>query len=189
VIATSSTSVAYDLIFVVHIMAAVATVIVFVAMRFSALAVARGADAPTQALTLSPTRRNWAARLLHVLPITGFIMSSSGGSSVTLGHAWIIVGLVCYLAAAGHLEARTLPEERALSQTIARNGVAPPQSGMKTGSLGRCAVDVGGYRLSCRCSSSTNSERPKRCPLRRARPTIKGPNFPKRSVVAANMEA
>jgi hypothetical protein len=130
VIATSSTSVAYDLIFVVHIMAAVATVIVFVTMRFSALAVARGADAPTQASRF-PTRRNWAARLLHVLPITGFIMSSSGGSSVTLGHAWIIVGLVCYFAAAGHLEARTLPEERALSQTIARNGVASPQAGAK----------------------------------------------------------
>jgi hypothetical protein len=130
VIATSSTSVAYDLIFVVHIMAAVATMIVFVAMRFSALAVARGADAATQALRFPP-RRNWAARLLHVMPVTGFIMSFSGGNSVTPGHAWIIVGLLCYLAAAGHLEARTLPEERALSQTIARDGVAPPQSGMK----------------------------------------------------------
>jgi hypothetical protein len=130
VIATSSTSVTYDLIFVVHIMAAVATIIVFVAMRFSALAVGRGADAATQALRF-PARRNWAARLLHVMPVTGFIMTFSGGSSVTLGHAWIIVGLVCYLAAAGHLEARTLPEERALSHTIARHGVASPQAGMK----------------------------------------------------------
>jgi hypothetical protein len=130
VIATSSTSVAYDLIFVVHIMAAVATIIVYVAMRFSALAVARGADAATQALRF-PSRRNWAARLIHVLPLTGFIMSFSGGSSVTPGHAWIIVGLVCYLAAAGHLEARTLPEERALSHTIARDGVASPHAGIK----------------------------------------------------------
>ena len=129
-IATSSTSVAYDLVFVVHIMAAVATLIVFVAMRFSALAVARGGDAATQASRF-PSRPNWAARLLHVMPVTGLIMSFSGGSSVTLGHAWIIVGLVCYLAAAGHLEARTLPEERALSHTIARDGVASPQAGMK----------------------------------------------------------
>ncbi|MCU1363142.1 MAG: hypothetical protein JWM55_970 [Acidimicrobiaceae bacterium] len=129
-IATSSTSVTYDIIFVVHIMAAVATIIVFVAMRFSALAVARGADAATQASRF-PSRRNWAARVLHVMPVTGFIMSSSGGSSVTLGHAWIIVGLLCYLAAAGHLEAKTLPEERTLSQTIARDGVAPPRAGTK----------------------------------------------------------
>jgi uncharacterized membrane protein len=130
VIATSSTSVTYDVIFVVHIMAAVATIIVFVSMRFSALAVARGADAATQASRF-PSRRNWAARVLHVMPVTGFIMSSSGGSSVTPGHAWIIVGLLCYLAAAGHLEAKTLPEERTLSQTIARDGVAPPRAGMK----------------------------------------------------------
>lgn len=129
-IATSSTSITYDLVFVAHIMAAVATIIVFVTMRFSALAVARGVDAATQASRF-PSRRNWAARLLHVMPVTGFIMTFSGGSSVTLGHAWIIVGLVCYVAAAGHLEARTLPEERALSQTIARDGVASPQAGMK----------------------------------------------------------
>jgi len=28
-----------------------------------------------------------------------------------------------------HLEARTLPQERALAQAIARDGVAPPDSG------------------------------------------------------------
>jgi hypothetical protein len=130
VIATSPTSVTYDLIFVVHIMAAVATIIVFVTMRFSALAVARGADTATQASRF-PSRRNWAARLLHVMPITGLIMSFSGGNTVTLRHAWIIVGLLCYLAAAGHLEARTLPEERAIMATIFRDGVASPESGRK----------------------------------------------------------
>jgi hypothetical protein len=130
VIATSSTSVTYDVIFVVHIMAAVATIIVFVTMRLSALAVARGADATTQASRF-PSRRNWAARLLHVLPVTGLIMSFSGGSSVTMGHPWIIVGLLCYLAAAGHLEARTLPEERLVAATILRDGVAPRAEGTK----------------------------------------------------------
>jgi hypothetical protein len=130
VIATSSTSVTYDVIFVVHIMAAVATIIVFVTMRLSALAVARGADATTQASRF-PSRRNWAARLLHVLPVTGLIMSFSGGSSVTMDHPWIIVGLLCYLAAAGHLEARTLPEERLVAVTIARDGVASPEAGRK----------------------------------------------------------
>jgi hypothetical protein len=130
VIATSSTSVTYDLVFVVHIMAAVATIIVFVTMRLSALAVVRGADAATQASRF-PSRRNWAARVIHIMPVTGLIMSFSGGNSVTLGHSWIVVGLVCYLAAAGHLEARTLPEERIVAQTIFRNGVASPEAGRK----------------------------------------------------------
>jgi hypothetical protein len=123
-----ASSVAYDLVFLVHILAAVAAIVVFIAMRVAALGVMRGADARTQALRF-PQRRNWAARLLHLLPITGFIMVSSGGRSVSLSHAWVIVGLLCYLAAAGHLEARTLPEERLVAAAIARDGVATREQG------------------------------------------------------------
>jgi hypothetical protein len=123
-----ATSVAYDLIFVVHIMAAVAVLAVFITMRFAAMSIARGADAATQALRF-PSRRNWAARLLHLMPVTGLIMSLSGGSSVALSKPWIGVGLLCYVAAAGHLEARTLPQERMLAATIVRDGVASPESG------------------------------------------------------------
>jgi hypothetical protein len=123
-----ATSVVYDLVFVVHIMAAVGTVIVFVAMRVAALGVIRGAGAQTQALRF-PQRPNWAARVIHLLPITGFIMTSSGGPSVTISHLWVIVGLICYLAAAGHLEAKTLPEERLVAATVARDGVATKDQG------------------------------------------------------------
>lgn len=124
-----ATSVAYDLVFFVHILAAVGTVVVFVTMRFAAIAVARGADGATQASRI-PQRRNWAARLLHVLPITGLIMVASGGASVSFAHPWIGVGLLCYLAAAGHLEMRTLPAERDLAATIARDGTASPARGL-----------------------------------------------------------
>jgi hypothetical protein len=41
----------------------------------------------------------------------------------------VIVGLLCYLAAAGHLEARTLPEERLVAATIVRDGVATREQG------------------------------------------------------------
>jgi hypothetical protein len=58
-------------------------------------------------------------------------MTSIGGSSVALSKPWIIVGLVCYVAAAGHLEARTLPQERVLAASIARDGVASPRLGRK----------------------------------------------------------
>jgi hypothetical protein len=123
-----ATSVAYDLVFVVHIMAAVGTIIVFIAMRVAALGVVHGANAETQSLRF-PQRRNWAARLLHLLPITGFIMTSSGGRSVSITHAWVIVGVICYLAAAGHLEAKTLPEERLVAAIIARDGTATKEQG------------------------------------------------------------
>ncbi len=123
-----ATSITYDLVFVTHIIAAVDTLIVFIVMRNSAQAIVRGADESVQR-TKFPQRRNWAARVLHVLPITGLIMSLSGDKSVSLSKPWIGVGILCYLAMAGHLEARTLPQERALAKVIAEDGVAPPESG------------------------------------------------------------
>lgn len=125
-----ATSVTYDWIFVVHIIGAVATIIVFVTMRLAALAVARGADAKDQLLRF-PERRNWAARVIHIMPVTGLIMSLSGGKSVDPSQPWVIVGLLCYLAAAGHLEARTLPEERLIAASIERDGVATREEGRK----------------------------------------------------------
>jgi hypothetical protein len=123
-----ATTVAYDMVFLAHIIAAVDTLIVLVAMRVAAQGVARGADEALQRKRF-PDRRNWAARVVHVLPVTGLILSLSGDKSVSLSKPWIDVGIVCYLALAGHLEARTLPQERALATVIAADGVAPPESG------------------------------------------------------------
>jgi hypothetical protein len=123
-----ATSITYDVVFVVHIMAAVDTLIVFLVMRGAAQAVLRGADESVQRARF-PNRRNWAVRVVHVLPITGLILSLSGGKSVSLAKPWIGVGILCYLALAGHLEARTLPQERALAQLIEVEGVAPPANG------------------------------------------------------------
>jgi hypothetical protein len=123
-----ATSITYDLVFLIHILAAVDTMIVFIVMRSSAQAIARGADASVQRARF-PDRHNWAVRVVHVLPVTGLILSLSGDKSVSLTKPWIGVGILCYLAIAGHLEARTLPQERALAQAIARDGVATPESG------------------------------------------------------------
>jgi hypothetical protein len=123
-----ATTVAYDLVFLAHIIAAVDSIIVIVAMRFSAQSVARGADEALQRRRL-PDRRNWAVRVVHLLPVTGLILSLSGDKSVSLSKPWVGVGILCYLAIAGRLEARTLPQERALAKVIAVDGVAPPESG------------------------------------------------------------
>ena len=125
-----ATSVGYDLVFLVHILAALSTVIVFIVMRLAGLAVAKGADGTVQRERF-PNRRNWGARLLHVLPITGLTMSLAGDSSVSLTKPWIGVGILCYVAAAGYLEARTLPLERAISDVIEHGGTASPERGRK----------------------------------------------------------
>lgn len=123
-----ATSIPYDLVFLIHIMAAVDTLIVFIVMRSSAQAIVRGADESIQRKRF-PNRRNWAARVFHVLPITGLIMSLSGDKSVSLSRPWVGVGILCYLAMAGHLEARTLPQERSLAKAIETDGVASPEGG------------------------------------------------------------
>jgi hypothetical protein len=123
-----ATSVTYDVVFLVHIVAAVATLTVLIAMRWAAQLVARGADATTQRARF-PERRNWAARVIHLMPVTGLIMVFSGGASVSFRHAWVALGLLLYLAAAGHLEARTLPLERGIGQVIHRDGSATPVMG------------------------------------------------------------
>ena len=123
-----ATSAPFDLVFLLHVIAAVDILIVFIAMRVAGKAVARGADATVQQ-TKFPSRHNWAARVLHVLPVSGVILSLAGNSSLSLTKPWIGVGILCYLAAAGHLEARTLPKEKILSEVIAHDGVASPQRG------------------------------------------------------------
>ncbi len=121
-------SVAFDLLFLVHVVAAVATITVAVVMRASASAVAVGADSAVQRRRF-PQRRNWAARAVHLLALSGVAMSLTGGSSDSLTRPWVGVGLLCYLAIAGHLEARTLPLERTMADSIARDGVASVASG------------------------------------------------------------
>lgn len=121
-------SVPYDLIFVVHLMSAVTVIAVFIVMRMSAQAIVAGASDDEQRRKF-PNRRNWAARVLHLLVITGLAMSLIGDKSVSLTEPWIGVGLLCYLAAAGHLEARTLPLERTIGEVIAHDGHASVDRG------------------------------------------------------------
>jgi hypothetical protein len=121
-------SVPYDLVFLVHILSAIATIAIFVVMRVSARAVVRGVSDEEQRRRF-PNRRNWAARVLHLILITGLTMSLIGDKSVSLAKPWIGVGLLCYLAAAGHLEARTLPLERTLAEVIAHDGHASVERG------------------------------------------------------------
>ena len=121
-------SVPYDLVFLVHILSALAVIAVFVVMRVSANAIVRGASDDEQRRKF-PDRRNWAARVLHLLVITGLTMSIIGDHSVSLSQPWIGVGILCYLAAAGHLEARTLPLERTMAEVIAHDGHASVERG------------------------------------------------------------
>ncbi len=121
-------SVAFDLLFLVHIVAALATITVVVVMRAGASAVAGGADSVVQRRRF-PAHSNWAARVVHLVVLSGLALTATGGSTDSLRRPFVLVGLLCYLAIAGHLEARTLPLERKVADEIARSGVAEAAMG------------------------------------------------------------
>jgi hypothetical protein len=120
----------YDIAFVIHFVAALATFIVLISMRSAALLIANGADVERQKRRL-PNRRNMAARVVHILPLTGLMMVFPSTKDVSIGKLWVLIGIVCYLAAVGHLEARTLPAERELARALHENGNAAPAEGKR----------------------------------------------------------
>lgn len=121
-------SVGYDLAFVAHIVVALASVVVLSALRLAGSMLARGADQATLQRSF-PVRSNLAARVVHLLPLSGMALVGLGGADVSLSHAWVLTGLAMYVLAAGHLEARLLPAERVLAHAIARGETPSPNEG------------------------------------------------------------
>lgn len=121
-------TVGYDLVFVLHLIFAVATLVVFIAMGLSASALAKGAS--LDSLTTKFPQRNWAARVIHLVAVTGIIMAITGGHDVSFARPWVGFGLLMYLLAAGHLEARVLPLERTIGARV-RDASATAADGKK----------------------------------------------------------
>ena len=103
----------YDVVFLTHIVAAIVIVVVLVSMKLTAVALVRNQGERARL----PRGRNWAARILHLLPLTGFATawaSHSQREPIALNQLWIAVGIVTYLLAAALLEMIVLPAEQEL---------------------------------------------------------------------------
>jgi len=103
----------YDVLFLLHIVSAVVIVVVLVSMKLTAAALVRSQSEKVRL----PRGRNWAARILHLLPLTGFAIAWSSHSQrepIALNQLWIAVGIVTYLLAAALLEVIVLPAEQEL---------------------------------------------------------------------------
>ena len=110
-------NVGYDLWFVAHLVLAVAAVVVLGALRYSATLSLTDTDRDRVAIRF-PNRVNWAARLIHVVPFTGFVLSGIGGHDVSLSQPWVLTGLVLYVLLAYVVEARVLPVERQVAANV-----------------------------------------------------------------------
>ena len=110
-------NVGYDLWFVAHLMLAVAAVVVLGALRYSATLSLTDTDRGRVAKRF-PNRVNWAARLIHLVPCTGLVLSGIGGHDVSLSRPWVLTGLVLYVVLAYVVEARVLPVERQVAEIV-----------------------------------------------------------------------
>jgi hypothetical protein len=103
----------YDVLFLSHIISAVVIIVVLVSMKVTAVALMRNQRERARL----PRARNWAARILHLLPLTGFAIawaSHSQREPIALNQLWITMGIVTYLLAAALLEMIVLPAEQEL---------------------------------------------------------------------------
>jgi hypothetical protein len=122
----------YDVLFLTHIVSAIVIVVVLVSMKLTATALVGNQGEKARL----PRGRNWAARILHLLPLTGFAIawaSHSQREPITLDQLWITVGIVTYLLAAALLEMIVLPAERTLMVDSAASATAKKMSGALDG--------------------------------------------------------
>lgn len=122
----------YDVLFLTHIVSAVVIIVVLVSMKLTAAALVRQ---QAERVRL-PRGRNWAARLLHLLPLTGFATawaSHSQHEPIALNQLWITVGIVTYLLAAALMEMIVLPAERDLKVDDTVEATARKMSGALDG--------------------------------------------------------
>jgi hypothetical protein len=124
----AAADVGYDVVFLVHVAAAIATVVVLASLRVSAGAVGPGANREVLRARF-PDRVDWAARVVHLLPVSGLAMSLSGDAEVSLARPWLQAGVALYLVLAYWLEARILPAERALARRIHAAGELDARAG------------------------------------------------------------
>jgi hypothetical protein len=130
--------VGWDLLFVTHLMTAVAVLIVLVTLRAGTMTVVTD---PAAGRTRFPDRPDYAVRLVHLLPVSGLALSLWGGGRVAPDRPWVVAGLALYLVAAGLLEARVLPAERALARAlVTHDGVATHAATLRRGLDGALAV-------------------------------------------------
>jgi len=122
----------YDVLFLTHIVSAVVIIVVLVSMKLTATALVRHQGEKARL----PSGRNWAARILHLLPLTGFAIawaSHSQREPISLDQLWVTVGIVTYLLAAALLEMIVLPAERTLMVDSTTSATAKKMSGALDG--------------------------------------------------------
>lgn len=100
-------NIVHEVLFVTHIVASLAATVIVVVMRSEARG--RREAQPSERVNIP---RNMAARLFHLIPVTGALVVVTSRGDISWSAPWVSVGMALYLMSAGVLEARALPAER-----------------------------------------------------------------------------
>jgi hypothetical protein len=134
-----ATIVAYDLVFVVHLLSALSSLVILIVLRVEANAAPSASR--EQLREQFPDREDLAVRTVHLLPLTGLALVLLGGHDVSITQPWVIAGIVIYLVLARWIEVRTLPLERTFARTVQGEDVIP--EGMSASLVRRIDVALG----------------------------------------------
>jgi hypothetical protein len=100
-------------LFLIHLVVAIHCILALVLLRFGAVKMMNSAPVEVTARYFTLNNR-YSIREIHGLLLTGVPMAFLGGSTMSFSRTWVIVGLMSYFLAAGHVEARLAPQLKKL---------------------------------------------------------------------------
>ena len=124
--AASTTSPAYDLVLLAHVLTAVIGLVALAVSAGSALALrsvlVRGAPVPDALARYYRPGVNWAGRTLFLVPVFGVALLLMSGGRWALSDTWVSMGLAGWALVALAAEGALWPEERRLQVVVATLG-------------------------------------------------------------------
>jgi hypothetical protein len=108
----------FDVVLVVHVLLAVASLVALLVLRGAALAVERGGELPPAAAKSFSGRREVAARVIHLVPLSGIALLVLSRGAFGLSTGFVAIGLALWLVAATALEAVGLPAQHAVAMAL-----------------------------------------------------------------------
>jgi len=122
VTAASTTTPAYDLVLLAHVLLAVVGLVALGVAGGSALALrrvlARGAPVPDALARYYRPGVNWAGRLLFLVPVFGVALLAMSGGQWGFADTWVSVGMAGWALVAVAAEVVVWPGERRLQEVV-----------------------------------------------------------------------
>lgn len=117
--ATVVTTKAFDVVLVVHVLFAIAAVIVLVVLRTAGREVQRGGELPDAARRSFAGRPELAGRVVHLVPVSGLCLVLLSRGAYGLSSTFVLVGIALWCCAAWSLEVVGFPAQRRVAAALA----------------------------------------------------------------------